>query len=62
MSGSDEDGDPLKAESARRKEWRGDEIRVDPAASGHTLPASEEDVQSVEGGQGPAPRTISPPD
>ena len=62
MSEGDGEPDPLEAEAAKRKDWRGDEISVDPAASGHTLPASEEDGAREAGGQGPAPRTISPPD
>ena len=62
MSESDGKPDPLEAEAAKRKDWRGEEISVDPAASGHTLPASEEGGVSDQGGQGPAPRTISPPD
>ena len=57
------DEDPLKAEAARRKDWRGDEPAApDAARSGHTPPASESGSADEGSGTGPAPRTISPPD
>ena len=62
MSASDKERDPLQAEAAKREEWRGEEISVDPEASGHTPPASEHDDAKEAHGEGQAPRTISPPD
>ncbi len=60
---SEAEKDPLQAEAAKRKDWRGEEpIVPDAAASGHTPPASEGGAGGEGSGRGPAPRRISPPD
>jgi hypothetical protein len=57
------DDDPLQAEAARRKDWRGDEsAEPDAARSGHTPPASEGGSAHEGSGKSPAPGTLSPPD
>lgn len=57
------DEDPLQAEAARRKDWRGDESAAPEAErSGHTPPASESGSADEGSGKGQAPRTIPPPD
>jgi hypothetical protein len=57
------DEDPLQAEAARRKDWRGDKSAApDTAPSGRTPPASESGDADEGSGTGSAPRTISPPD
>ena len=65
MSGEGEE-EPLKAEAAAREGWRGSEPAPKPEAPGHTLPASEDQDERVEGGGGDAPSgppgTIRPPD
>ncbi len=53
----------LKAEAAKREEWRGGASVNEGDAPGHTLPESERDqTQSAEGGSGGVPGTIRPPD
>ena len=58
--------EPLKAEAAARKDWRGSEPEPKPEAPGHTLPASEDQDERAGGGVGDArpgsPGTIRPPD
>jgi hypothetical protein len=74
MAGEDHEDEPLKAEAAARADWRGEEEGGEkPRASGHTLPASEDEDEragSGSGGGGSAggeaptgpPGTIRPPD
>jgi hypothetical protein len=58
--------EPLKDEAARREEWRRGETRLGSSdAAEHTLPASEDDDETLGGEGGDAvahPRTIAPPD
>ena len=64
MAASDED-QPLKDEAAAREEWRGSEPPAKPEASGHTLPASEDQDEEAGGGadaQANPLSTIRPPD
>ena len=68
MAGEGEEDEPLKAEAAARKDWRGEEDGEKPQASGHTLPASEDQDEragsGAGGGDAPTgpPGTIRPPD
>ncbi|HWH17642.1 MAG TPA: hypothetical protein VNT77_04790 [Allosphingosinicella sp.] len=45
--------EPLKGEAAKRAEWRGEDgERARPEGGGGTLPASEDDDERMEGGDG----------
>ena len=61
---SDRDQDPLKAEAAKREEWRGGATRVgNKDAPGHTLPESESgSAGGADQPSGAVTDTIRPPD
>lgn len=45
--------EPLGAEAAKRREWRGDESEAArPEPRGHSLPASEDEDERMKGGRG----------